>query len=136
MNGSNLVLTRNDFGFYEKPLIKVVESSRPYCRYNEEFKQRELNTFEKTRTGHYTSNGPTIRNDGSPYLDRDKQDRQEQIKMKEKWVSTSDFRKVFKAPTKIIPQGFNSPSVPYHMHKFREENQQKWLAGSFKTASY
>ena len=135
-NGSNLVLTKNDFAFYEMPLVKVMESARPYCRYNEEFKSMETNTFEKTRTGHFASNGPTIRNDGSPYLEHEKKVRQEALKSKEKWICNKEFKRVFTAPTKVIPQGFNSPSVPYHMHRFREENPKSWLAGAFKTASY
>ena len=136
LSGINLVLTKNDFAFYEKPLIKQVESSKPYCRYNEEFKTRETNTFEKTRTGHFSSNGATIRNDGSPYLDRDKKVRIEALNDKKNWVAETDFKRVFTAPSKVIPQGFNSPSVPFHLHKFREEDPKKWISGAFKTASY
>lgn len=135
MNGTNLVLTKNDFAFYEKPLIKVVESSKPFCRYNDEFKFRETNTFQKTRTGHFTSYGATIRN-GSPYLEDDKKQRQEALKDKDKWIAKTDFKRVFTAPIKVIPQGFNSPSVPFHLHKFRQEDPKKWIAGAFKTASY
>ena len=136
MNGNNLVLTKNDFAFYEKPLVKVVESSRPYCRFNSEFKPYQTNTFEKTRTGHFSSNGPTIRNDGSQYVDPDKAVRVEEIGLKKGWISQKDFKRVFTAPSKVIPQGFNSSSQPFHLHKFREENPKKWVAGAFKTASY
>ncbi|OMJ75186.1 hypothetical protein SteCoe_25736 [Stentor coeruleus] len=136
LNGTNLVLAKNDFAFYEKPLIKVIQLGRPYCRYNEEYKNKEVNTFEKTKTGHFSSNGPTIRNDGSPYLDPEKKYRRDQIMSKGKWVTERDFKRVFNAETEPVPQEFNSPSVPFHMHKFRDENPNNWLAGAFKTASY
>lgn len=35
LNGKNLILTKSDFEFYEKPLIRQVMSPRPYCRYRE-----------------------------------------------------------------------------------------------------
>ena len=136
MNGTNLILTKNDFAFYEKPLIKVMECPKPYCRYNPEFRGAETDTFRKTRTGHFASDGPTIRNDGSQYLDPEKKVRQEALKSKTGWISNGDFKRVFTAPSKVIPKGFNSASEPFHLHKFREENQKKWLAGAFKTASY
>lgn len=136
MNGTNLILTKNDFAFYEKPLVKVMESSQPYCRYNNEFRSTEVDTFRKTRTGHYGSDGPTIRNDGSQYVDPEKKVRQEALKSKEGWISNKDFKRVFTAPTKIIPKGFNSASEPFHRYKFRDEDPKKWLAGAFKTASY
>jgi len=84
MNGKNLTLTRNDFEYYEKPLVKMIVSPTPYCRYNKEFKASETETFAKTRTSSFPNLGATIRNDGTPFIEPEKRKLKEKIKDKEK----------------------------------------------------
>ncbi|CAG9323794.1 unnamed protein product [Blepharisma stoltei] len=109
LNGTNLTLTKNDYHYYEKPVVRVTISPKFYCRYNREFKEKESQELMRTRSG---SLGATLRNDGTPYIEPDKLKRQEEIREKSRWMDKRDFHRVFSesAITRQRANTFNSLS--------------------------
>ena len=136
-HGKNLALAKNDFDFYEKPLIKMCVSATPYCR----FRRTERNernepgsTFAKPKTSMYANMGATVRNDGQPYVDQYRVALLEGLEAKKKWVGSKDFQRIHSPTPEFAPRAFQaSASGP---RQFREEHKEKWLAGPFKTPSY
>lgn len=92
VSGTNLALSKNDFQAYEKPLIKVMASPRPYCRYTREFKQYDDEELKQKRTQLVIS-PKSIRAYDSPYIEQEKLRIRELNSNREKWVSQQDFRR-------------------------------------------
>lgn len=81
LNGKNLTLSKNDFAYYEKPIVKMVISKKYYCRFNKEKNQiRDVASY-RSRTA---SVGSPMRNNSNPYLDPDKMITKEQSNDKSK----------------------------------------------------
>lgn len=133
MNGTNLALAKTDFNFNQKPTVKVVISSRPYTRYSA--REVGLSTFQKTRTGKFANLGHTVRA-SDQYLDPESKFRREQNSQKGKWVDKRDFKRVFSAGSIHKKPLFDVEPSLTSTQNFREENKNKWIAGSFKTPSY
>jgi hypothetical protein len=130
MSGTNLALTRTDFNVYEKPLMKVLTSPRPYCRYNREFKQFDEEERKMSRLSRL-STPKTIRAN-APYIETEKLRLRDLMQSKEKWISNRDFKRV------TTSHGFSRPATtstgmptPLSRIEFRRPSKDKWTPGHF-----
>jgi hypothetical protein len=79
LSGTNLSLAKQDFQAYERPLIKVHASSRPYCRYTREFRKLDEELCVVTLQAE------------EPYLEPERQRIRELRSSRGKWVLSKDF---------------------------------------------
>lgn len=106
----------------EKPIIKISVSSKPYCRYNKEFKKYDLKSVPKRFNDPYASMGETIRT-STPYMESEKLVKLEQTSKKRGWISCKDFQRVFSPKSKT--DRFKPVAGPFSLEYFRDTGKGK-----------
>mmetsp|Transcript_7935 Transcript_7935/g.15428 ORF Transcript_7935/g.15428 Transcript_7935/m.15428 type:complete len:620 (-) Transcript_7935:28-1887(-) len=129
VSGTNLTLSKNDFQVYEKPLIKVLASPRPYCRYNREFKQFDEEERKNILTKRMIS-PKSIRASDTPYIEPERLRIRELNSNREKWVCNKDFRRVTTSHGFTRPSTTN-PSTPLSTNPIRSNSKGRWRGSPF-----
>lgn len=106
----------------EKPIIKLSISSRPYCRYNKEFKKFDLESARKRLSSPYASIGETIRT-STPYNESEKIGILEQTSKRRSWISCKDFKRVFSPKSKT--DEFKPVAEPFSLKYYRDTGKVK-----------
>lgn len=132
LQGSNSTHSKVDLYSSDKPVIKVSVSSKPYCRYNKEFRKYDTNSYKKIQNL-FDNIGDTIRS-GTPYIGSDKLGRLKYTDNKKNWVSCKDFQRVFSP--QLRSDGFKAVEEPMSMNYFNLRKQKdNRLMRSMKTTS-